>query len=172
MCPRDSYPLPRIDQPIDTTNDHHLLIKFMDAYSSYNKIRIVEKDVSHMAFYEDSNIYYYTVIPLGIINKITTYQSMVNKLFAHVIGDTMDAYVDDILMKFKKSVDHEKELDRAFSWMRLHNTQPNPFKCAFGINSVKILAVMLRHKTIKFNQKSSMPLKKWGHSLATRRHDA
>ena len=34
-CPKDSYPLPRIDQLVDSTARHKLL-SFMDAFSSYN----------------------------------------------------------------------------------------------------------------------------------------
>ena len=34
-CPKDSYPLPRIDQLVDSTVGHQLL-SFMDAFSGYN----------------------------------------------------------------------------------------------------------------------------------------
>ena len=34
-CPKDSYPLPRIDQMVDSIAGHKLL-SFMDAFSSYN----------------------------------------------------------------------------------------------------------------------------------------
>jgi len=34
-CPKDSYPLPRIDQPVEVTAGHELL-SFMDTYSGYN----------------------------------------------------------------------------------------------------------------------------------------
>ncbi|BBN69283.1 Disease resistance protein TIR-NBS-LRR class family [Prunus dulcis] len=36
-CPKDSFPLPRIDQLVDATAGHALL-SFMDAYSGYNQI--------------------------------------------------------------------------------------------------------------------------------------
>ena len=34
-CPKDSFPLPRIDQLVDSTTGHKLLT-FMDAFSGYN----------------------------------------------------------------------------------------------------------------------------------------
>ena len=40
-CPKDSYPLPRIDQLVDSTASHRLL-SFMDAFSGYNQIRMDE----------------------------------------------------------------------------------------------------------------------------------
>ncbi|KAL5582998.1 hypothetical protein UlMin_015440 [Ulmus minor] len=42
-CPKDSFPLPRIDQLVDATTGHELL-SFMDAYSGYNQIRMHEED--------------------------------------------------------------------------------------------------------------------------------
>ena len=42
-CPKDSYPLPRIDQLVNSTVGHRLL-SFMDTFSGYNQIRIDEAD--------------------------------------------------------------------------------------------------------------------------------
>ena len=48
-CPKDSYPLPRIDQLVDFTAGHKLL-SFMDAFSRYNRIRMDEVDQEKMSF--------------------------------------------------------------------------------------------------------------------------
>ena len=42
-CPKDSFPLPRIDQLVDSTTRHKLLT-FMDAFSGYNQIRMAKED--------------------------------------------------------------------------------------------------------------------------------
>ena len=42
-CPKDSFPLPRIDQLVDSTSGHKLLM-FMDAFLGYNQIKMVEED--------------------------------------------------------------------------------------------------------------------------------
>ena len=42
-CPKDSFPLPRIDQLVDSTTGHKLLT-FMDALSGYNQIMMAEED--------------------------------------------------------------------------------------------------------------------------------
>ena len=41
-CPKDSYPLPRIDQLVDSTAGHQLL-SFMDAFSGYNQIKMDDR---------------------------------------------------------------------------------------------------------------------------------
>ena len=40
-CPKDSYPLPRADNLVDSTVRHELL-SFMDAFLGYNQIRMEE----------------------------------------------------------------------------------------------------------------------------------
>ena len=42
-CPKDSYPLPRIDLLMDSTANYQLL-SFMDAFSGYNQIKLDEVD--------------------------------------------------------------------------------------------------------------------------------
>lgn len=42
-CPKDSFPLSRIDQMVDSVAGHKLLT-FMDAFSGYNQIKLVEED--------------------------------------------------------------------------------------------------------------------------------
>ena len=47
--PKNSYPLPRIDQLVDSTAGHRLL-SFMDAFSGYNQIRMDEADQEKKSF--------------------------------------------------------------------------------------------------------------------------
>jgi len=51
-CPKDCYPLPRIDQLVDATRGHKLL-SLIDAYSGYNQITMLEKDEEHTSFITD-----------------------------------------------------------------------------------------------------------------------
>lgn len=48
-CPKDSFPLPRIDQLVDATAGHELL-SFKNAYFGYNQICMHEDDQEHTAF--------------------------------------------------------------------------------------------------------------------------
>ena len=42
-CPKDSFPLSRIDQLVDATS-RHTLLSFMDAFSGYNQIQMDPED--------------------------------------------------------------------------------------------------------------------------------
>ena len=48
-CPKDSYPLPRIDTLVNSIARHQLL-SFMDAFSGYNHIKMKEVDQEKTSF--------------------------------------------------------------------------------------------------------------------------
>ena len=48
-CSKDNFPLPRIDQLVDSTVRHKLL-SFMDAFLGYNQIRMAKKDQEKTSF--------------------------------------------------------------------------------------------------------------------------
>ena len=71
----------------------------MDAYSGYNQIRMHEPDQIKTTFVTDCGLYCYKVMPFGLKNAGATYQRLVNRIFADLIGKTMEVYVDDMLVK-------------------------------------------------------------------------
>ncbi|KAK0580613.1 hypothetical protein LWI29_004142 [Acer saccharum] len=70
--PKDSFPLPRIDQLVDATAGHKTL-SFMDAYSVYNQIKMHKPDEKKTAVIIDQGLYWYTVMPFGLKNAGATY---------------------------------------------------------------------------------------------------
>ncbi|KAK0585626.1 hypothetical protein LWI29_031559 [Acer saccharum] len=105
-CPKDSFPLPHIDMLVDATAGHELL-SFMDAYSGYNQILMHPDDQEKTAFVTERGIFCYKVMPFGLKNAGATYQRLVNKMFAKMLGSTMEVYIDDMLVKSK---------NKAFEW--------------------------------------------------------
>ena len=80
-CPKDSFPLPHIDQLVNVIIEHELL-SFMDAYSRFNQIPMYLLDEWHTSFITDRGLYYYKVMPFGLKNIGATYQCLVNMMFA------------------------------------------------------------------------------------------
>ena len=81
-CPKDSYPLPRIDTLVDSTARHKLL-SFIDAFSGYNKIKMKEEDQEKTSFVTNQGLFCYKVMPFRLKNAGATYQRLMNKIFAH-----------------------------------------------------------------------------------------
>ena len=106
-CPKDSYPLPRIDQLVDSTMGHKLL-SFMDAFSGYNQIRMDEANQKNTSFVTSQGLFYYKVMPFSLKNAGATYQRLVNHMFRSQIRRNVEVYVNDMLVK---SQDEGKHLD-------------------------------------------------------------
>ena len=96
--PKDSYPLPCINQLVDSTAGHKLL-SFMDAFSRYNQIRMDKVDQEKTSFVTSQGLFCYKVIPFGLKNARATYQRLVNHMFRPQIGRNVEVYVDDMLVK-------------------------------------------------------------------------
>jgi hypothetical protein len=97
-CLKDNFPLPRIDLLVDSTSRHELL-SFMDAFFGYNKIRMYGLDQEKMSFVTDWGTYCYEVMPFGLKNVGATNQRLVNRMFQGKIGQNMEVYVDNMLVK-------------------------------------------------------------------------
>ncbi|KAI5326856.1 hypothetical protein L3X38_035930 [Prunus dulcis] len=54
-CPKNNFPLSRIDQLVDSTSGNQLL-SFMDAYSGYNQILMHEDDKAKTSFIRERDI--------------------------------------------------------------------------------------------------------------------
>ncbi|XP_073151849.1 uncharacterized protein [Henckelia pumila] len=55
-CPKDCYPLTRIDQLVDSTSGHELLC-FLDAYQGYHQISLAKEDQDKVSFVTSTGNY-------------------------------------------------------------------------------------------------------------------
>src|ERR1044071_7829313 len=66
-CPKDHFPLSRIDQIIDSTAGCDLL-SFLDAHSGCNQIRMKEEDEEHTPLIPPYGLFCYRTMPFGLKN--------------------------------------------------------------------------------------------------------
>ena len=149
-CPKDSFPLPRIDLIVDATAGHELL-SFMDAFSGYNQISMDPSDQEKTSFVTAQGTYCYRVMPFGLKNAGVTYQRLVNRMFQKQIGATMEVYIDDMLVKSTAAGLHITHLSEMFQILRDYNMKLNPAKCAFGVSAGKFLGFIVNHRGIEAN---------------------
>ena len=88
-CPKENFPLLKIDLIVDATSKHELL-SFMDAFSGYHQIKMHLPDMEKISFITERGLYCYNVMPFGLKNVGATYQRLVNKIFKEMIGKTME----------------------------------------------------------------------------------
>ena len=149
-CPKDSFPLPRIDLIVDATAGYELL-SFMDAFSSYNEISMDPDDQEKTSFVTGQGTYCYRVMPFGLKNAGATYQRLVNRMFQKQIGTSMEVYMDDMLVKSIIAELHIAHLAKAFQILKTYNMKLNPAKCAFRVPVEKFLGFVVNNRGIEAN---------------------
>ena len=87
-CPKDSFPLPRIDQIVDSTAGQGML-SFLDAFSGYHQIPMAPANKEKIVFITPHGLYCYQVMPFGLKNVGATYQRLMTKIFRPLVGRTM-----------------------------------------------------------------------------------
>jgi ribonuclease HI len=149
-CPKDPFPLPKIDQLVDSTAGHERM-SFLDAFQGYHQIALRKEDQEKTAFITPRGIFCYKVMPFGLKNAGATYQRMVTKMFSELLGKTVEVYIDDMVVKSVKSTDHVGDLRKVFEILRRHNLKLNATKCAFGVGSGKFLGFLVTQHGIEAN---------------------
>ncbi|XP_065623880.1 uncharacterized protein LOC112029605 [Quercus suber] len=149
-CLKDSYPLPRIDQLVDSTAGHQLL-SFIDAFSRYNQIKMDEADQEKTSFITIQGLFCYKVMPFGLKNVGATYQRLVNHMFRSQIGQNVKVYVDDMLVKSLDEGSHLDDLQETFEILRRYKMKLNLSKSAFGVSSGMFLGFMVSQRGIEAN---------------------
>ena len=109
-CPKDSYPLHNIDALVDSTSGCKLL-SFLDAFSGYNHIMMHPRDECKTTFMTEMSCYYYKVMPFGLKNAGATYQRLMDKVLAPMLGRNVQAYVDDIVITSQQKEKHVANLE-------------------------------------------------------------
>jgi hypothetical protein len=149
-CPKVPYPLPRIDQIVDSTAGCETL-SFLDAYSDYHQIKMKEFDQLATSFITPFGMYCYTTMPFGLRNAGATYQRCMNHVFGQHIGRTVEAYVDDIIVKTKRASDLLSDLETTFKCLRAKGVKLNPEKCVFGVPRGMLLGFIVSERGIEAN---------------------
>jgi hypothetical protein len=131
-CPEVPFPLPRIDQIVYSTARCELFC-FLDTYSGYHQIKMKESDQLATSFITPFGMFCYVTMPFGLRNAGATYHRCMQHIFGDHIGQTVEAYVDDIVIKTKKADDLVNDLRVAFDCLWANGVKLNPEKCVFGV---------------------------------------
>jgi hypothetical protein len=129
-CPKDEFPLPRIDSLVDAAASLELM-SLLDCYSSYHQIWMKKEDEPKTSFITPSGTYCYLRMPEGLKNAGGSFSRNVL------------TYVDDIIVKSTKQENHIADLQETFANFRQAGLKLNPEKCVFGVKKGKFLGCLV-----------------------------
>jgi hypothetical protein len=148
-------PLPRIDQIIDSTAGCARL-SFLDAYSSYNPIKLKKEDEEKTAFITPYGVFYYQVMPFGLKNAGATYQRMIQNCLESQIGRNIQVYIDDVAITTRKEESLISDLTETFDNLNRYKLKLNPTKCSFGVSAEQLLGFLVSARGIEANPEKNL----------------
>jgi hypothetical protein len=144
-CPKDEFPLPRIDSLVDAATSSELM-SLVDCYSGYHQIWMKKEDEPKTSFITSSGTYCYLRIPEGLKNAGGSFSRMTTKVLHSQIGRNVLTYVDDIIVKSTKQENHIANLQETFASFRQAGLKLNLEKCVFGVKKGKFLGCLVSKK--------------------------
>nr|GEU94672.1 hypothetical protein [Tanacetum cinerariifolium] len=97
-CPKDGYLLLKIDQKVKSFCGYPFKC-FLETYKGYHQIKMAEEDEEKTAFVTSHGIFCYSKMPFRLKNARATYQRLVDNAFQKQIGQNLEVYVDDLVIK-------------------------------------------------------------------------
>ena len=110
---KDKYPLPRIDETIDSLHDA-TIFSTLDLFSGYWQIEIEDCDKFKTAFICEFGLYEFNRMPFGLTNAPGTFQRLMNNILRPLLGVCALVYLDDIIVFSKTFEDHLFHLEQVF----------------------------------------------------------
>ena len=64
----------------------------------------------------------------------------------------MEIYIDDIVVKSNKAIEHVNHLKKSFEMLRFHQLKLNPLKRAFGVQARNFLVFPVHQRGVEMDQ--------------------
>jgi hypothetical protein len=148
-CPKDEFPLPRIDSLVDAAATSEL-ISLLDCYLGYHQIWMKKEDEPKPSFTTPNGSYCYLRMPKGLKNARGSFNRMTSKFLSSQIGRNVLTYIDDVIVKSTKQENHIANLQETFANFRKASLKLNPEKCVFGVKG-KFLGCLVSTKGVEAN---------------------
>jgi hypothetical protein len=139
-------------------------ISFLDGNARYNQIFMAKDDASKMTFIclGFIGLFEWVVMTFGLKNAGATYQRAINLIFHELLGNIVEVYIDDIVVKSAEFDSYIADLHKAFDKMCWYGLKMNPCKCAFEVSTGKFLGFIIHEHCIEIDPNRIKPIQNVG----------
>jgi hypothetical protein len=122
-----------------------------------------EADIPKMAFRTHEGHYEFFVMPFGLCNAPSTFQSLMNHVFHPFLHHFVLVFFDDILIYRKTWTDHLTHVDQVLYLLSQHQLFLKQSKCAFGASEVEYLGHLVGKDGVRVDPKKIEAMQDWTH---------
>lgn len=135
---KDKFPIPIIEELLEELGGSKIYSK-IDLRAGYHQIRMANEDIVKTTFRTHEGHYEYFVMPFGLSNAPSSFQSLMNHVFREHLRKFILVFFDDILVFSQNLSEHLVHLKTTFDLLMKHKLSVRQAKCSFGASRVEYL---------------------------------
>jgi hypothetical protein len=130
MTKKDCYPLPRIDDMLETLSGCQWFTS-LDLANGFWQVELDPKDREKSTFITRFGTFEFAVMPFGLCNAPATFQRLMDTVLRDILWQFVVVYVDDINVGSKTFEEHLQHLKEVFTRLSNAGLKLSPEKCFF-----------------------------------------
>ena len=162
---RDSYPLPRMDECIDSLGEAKILTT-LDCHAGYWQVNIRPKDRDKTTFVTHHGTYRFRRMPFGLMNAPATFQRILDIVLAAYKWQTCLVYLDDIVIFSRDIESHFRHVEEVLMALQRANITLKLRKCDFFTEKIRYLGHIIEPGKLKIDEAVVAPLREAKHPMS------
>jgi Reverse transcriptase (RNA-dependent DNA polymerase)/RNase H-like domain found in reverse transcriptase len=167
---QDVYPIPRIEQILESLHGKELFTVF-DVQMGYNNVLIKKEDRWKAAFKTPYGLYQPRVMFFSLTNSPATFQRTMDHVFHHLqdkYPGMIFMYMDDILITTPKDYAlHRRLVHEVLDILEEESFFLKPAKCKFEQESIDYLGIVVTKGTVRIDLTKQNGLAAWPRRLTS-----
>ncbi|GFT37120.1 retrovirus-related Pol polyprotein from transposon 17.6 [Trichonephila clavipes] len=157
---KDRYPLPRIDDTLDTLSGHKWF-STLDLKSGYWQVEIHPEDREKTAFTSGQGLWQFKVMPFGLCNAPATFERLMETVLKGLTFEACLIYLDDVIIGGRTFEEHLQNIRKVLSKLRDANLKLNPSKCKFFQKEVNYLGHIISAEGVRTDPEKVSAVMNW-----------
>jgi hypothetical protein len=157
---KDAYPLPRIDDTLDTLSGAKWFTT-LDLLSGYWQVEVAAEDKEKTAFVTRDGLYEFNVMPFGLCNAPATFQRLMDMVLSGLQWTHCLVYLDDVIVFSCDFTSHLDKLHQVFLRLQKAGLKVKPTKCVFFQKEVPFLGHIVSEHGIATDPAKIDKVAKW-----------